>query len=128
MEGWQFAAFAVICALLCGLLRQQSEGQALLLALAAGAALLVGALTIISPVLAFIERLAELSGLNSAVFAPVLKTAGIGLLTQFSAAFCKDAGQQALGKAAEVGGTILAVYTLLPLAGAVVELLQGMAL
>ena len=127
MEIVKFAAFAVVTALGCVALRKQNAEQAALLALAGCAGLGLTALAVVPPVLEFLRKLQALTGVNAAVFAPVLKTAGIGLLTQFSAAFCKDAGQQALGKAAEVGGTILAVYTLLPLAGAVVELLQGMA-
>ena len=34
MEIWKFAAFAIVCALLCAVLKQHGAGQASLLALA----------------------------------------------------------------------------------------------
>ena len=46
---------------------------------------------------------------------------------QLTESFCKDAGQQALAKAVELGGGVLALYALLPLASSVAELLQRMA-
>ena len=64
---------------------------------------------------------------NPALLAPVLKAAAVGLLTQLTESFCKDAGQQALAKAVELGGGVLALYALLPLASSVAELLQRMA-
>ncbi len=90
------------------------------------ACILLGTMTFLSPVLEFLRRLQSLAGLNSALLTPVLKTAAVGLLAQIARAFCLDAGQQALAKAVEVGGGILAVYTLLPLAGSMAELLQRM--
>ena len=47
---------------------------------------------------------------QSALLAPVLKAAAVGLLTQLTESFCKDAGQQALAKAVELGGGVLALY------------------
>ena len=50
-----------------------------------------------------------------------------GKRAQLPESFCKDAGQQALAKAVELGGGVLALYALLPLASSVAELLQRMA-
>ena len=75
----------------------------------------------------FLRRLSGLAGINTALLAPVWKAAAVGLLTQLTESFCKDAGQQALAKAVELGGGILALYALLPLASSVAELLQRMA-
>ena len=69
----------------------------------------------------FLRRLASLAGVNPVLLAPVLKAAAVGLLTQLTESFCKDAGQQALAKAVELGGGVLA------LASSVAELLQRMA-
>ena len=125
MEIWKFAAFAIVCALLCAVLKQHGAGQASLLALAGCVGLLLTAMTVLTPVMAFLRRLASLAGVNPALLAPVLKAAAVGLLTQLTESFCKDAGQQA--KAVELGGGVLALYALLPLASSVAELLQRMA-
>ena len=99
----------------------------MMLALAGCVGLLLTAMTVLTPVMTFLWRLASLAGVNPALLAPVLKAAAVGLLTQLTESFCKDAGQQALAKAVELGGGVLALYALLPLASSVAELLQRMA-
>ena len=127
MEIWKFAAMAIVCALLCTVLKQHGAELSSVLALAGCVGLLIAALTVLSPVMTFLRRLSGLAGINAALLAPVLKAAAVGLLTQLTESFCKDAGQQALAKAVELCGGILALYALLPLASSVAELLQRMA-
>ena len=126
MDIWKFTAFAAAAAVLCTVLKKQSREQAALVALAGCAGLLTAALTVVPPILEFLRKMQRMAGMNAAVFAPVLKTVAVGLLSQIAEAFCRDAGEQALAKAVEIGGGILALYTLLPLAGSVAELLQRM--
>ena len=127
MEIWKFAAMAIVCALLCTVLKQHGAELSSVLALAGCVGLLIAALTVLSPVMTFLRRLASLAGVNPALLAPVLKAAAVGLLTQLTESFCKDAGEGALAKAVELCGGILALYALLPLASSVAELLQRMA-
>lgn len=127
MEIWKFAAMAIVCALLCTVLKQHGAELSSVLALAGCVGLLIAALTVLSPVLTFLRRLSGLAGINAALLAPVLKAAAVGLLTQLTESFCKDAGEGALAKAVELCGGILALYALLPLASSVAELLQRMA-
>ena len=84
MEIWKFAAFAIVCALLCAVLKQHGAGQASLLALAGCVGLLLTAMTVLTPVMTFLRRLASLAGVNPALLAPVLKAAAVGLLTQLT--------------------------------------------
>lgn len=127
MEIWKFAAMAIVCALLCTVLKQHGAELSSVLALAGCVGLLIAALTVLSPVMTFLRRLSGLAGINAALLAPVLKAAAVGLLTQLTESFCKDAGEGALAKAVELCGGILALYALLPLATSVAELLQRMA-
>ena len=127
MEIWKFAAMAIVCALLCTVLKQHGAELSSVLALAGCVGLLIAALTVLSPVLTFLRRLSGLAGINAALLAPVLKAAAVGLLTQLTESFCKDAGEGALAKAVVLCGGILALYALLPLASSVAELLQRMA-
>ena len=90
-------------------------------ACAAALGLAAGAL---EPVVAFFRRLQSLAGVEEALFAPLLKTLAIGVLTQISSAFCRDAGEQALSRIAELGGTALALYAALPLAQAVLQTVE----
>lgn len=127
MEIWKFAAMAIVCALLCTVLKQHGAELSSVLALAGCVGLLIAALTVLTPVMTFLRRLSGLAGINAALLAPVLKAAAVGLLTQLTESFCKDAGEGALAKAVELCGGILALYALLPLASSVAELLQRMA-
>ena len=79
-----------------------------------------------SPVLAFVRRLEEITGLSQAVFAPLFKTAAIGLLSQLAGTLCRDSGQQALGQTIEICSGFLCIYLALPLLEMVLSLLQTM--
>ena len=45
-----------------------------------------------------LERLEELSGVNTAILAPVIKTAVIGILTHICAGVCSDSGENGIAK------------------------------
>ena len=122
----RLSALAVVAAVLCVVVRQQEKPLALLLSLAACSVILLAALEFFSPILSVVEKLRDLSGLNEAVTAPLLKVTGIGLLTQVAAGVCEDAEEKTLGKAVEIGGSVLAVYAALPLLSAVLELMEEM--
>ena len=72
------------------------------------------------------HRLQELTGLSGAVFAPLFKTAAIGLLAQMAATICRDSGQQALAQAVEICCGFISFYLALPLLEMVLSLLQTM--
>ncbi len=122
----RISSLAVVAAVLCLVVRQREKPLALLLSLAACAAVLLLGLRFFSPVLSMVERLRDLSGLNEAVTAPLLKVTGIGLLTQVAGSVCEDAEERTLAKAVESGGSVLSVYAALPLLSAALELLEEM--
>ena len=118
------AALCIVCAVLALLIRKKSPEFAFCAVTTCCAVCLLAAAELIAPVLSFLGTLQKLAGLDDAVMAPLLKTVGIGLLTQAACAFCQDAGQSSLAKTVELCGTFLAVYVSLPLAEAVLELLR----
>lgn len=123
---FQIAALCVIGAILSLLLRRRSPAFSYLLTIGCCAAALLGTKELLAPVLALLTRLQTLAGLDSALLTPLFKTLAIGLLTQLTCAFCLDAGEQSLAKAAELGGTFLALYTVLPLAELLLRTLTTM--
>ena len=120
----KIAACSVVCALLCAVLRPREPALALALCTMCALAAALAAFGLLSPVLDFFEQLLSFTGLSSAIFTPLLKTVAIAILGQIAGAFCKDAGQGALGKMVELCGTILCIYVGLPLAEMLLELLQ----
>ena len=99
-------AAALICCALNLLLRKQAPELTLALCAVVCALCFLTVLPFFSPVLAFVRRLEEITGLSQAVFAPLFKTAAIGLLSQLAGTLCRDSGQQALGQTIEIWGVV----------------------
>ena len=104
-------AAALICCALNLLLRKQAPELMLALCAVVCALCFLTVLPFFSPVLAFVRRLEEITGLSQAVFAPLFKTAAIGLLSQFAGTLCSG---------------FLCIYLALPLLEMVLSLLQTM--
>ena len=119
-------AAALICCALSLLLRKQAPELMLALCAVVCALCFLTVLPFFSPVLAFVRRLEEITGLSQAVFAPLFKTAAIGLLSQLAGTLCRDSGQQALGQTIEICSGFLCIYLELPLLEMVLSLLQTM--
>ena len=79
-----------------------------------------GALT---AVVELADKLAQTGGLSAQVVEPVMKTAGIAIVTRLTADFCKDAQEGGLASAVELAGTALALAAALPLVSMVLDLL-----
>ncbi len=118
------AALAVTASLLALTVRKHSAEFAALAGIAA--ALMIGVLTLelLSPVLDFAEALRDRAELSDGLLAPVLKTLAIGLVTEFGANLCEDAGEKAVASALKLCGGAAAFYAILPLLRSVLDLLE----
>ena len=72
------------------------------------------------------DKLVEAGGLSGQVVEPVIKTAGIAIVTRLAADFCREAQEGGLASAVELAGTALALVTVLPLMSAVLDMLTGL--
>ena len=117
------AAAAAVCAVA---VRKQAPELALALTVCAGAVIVLYCSGALSAAMELMDRLVEAGGLSAQVVEPVIKTAGIAIVTRLSADFCRDAQEGGLASAVELAGTALALVTVLPLMSAVVELLTGL--
>ena len=54
-------------------------------------------------VVELMDKLMEAGGLSPQVAGPVVKTAGVAIVTRLSADFCKDAGEGGLGREGTAG-------------------------
>lgn len=122
----KLAALATVAALLCVVLRQREKTMAVLLSLSACVLMFLLAVRMLAPIFEVAETIRDLTGLSSAVTAPLFKVTAIGLIGRIAAGVCSDAGEQALENAVELTTSILAVYAALPLLTAVLDLLQEM--
>ena len=120
----QIGALAIVAAVLCVLVRTHTGALAVLLSLCASVVILLLSFQFFSPILSVLRQLRELTGLDEAATAPMLKVAGIGILTQTAASICEDSGEKNLSRSVEIGGTVLSLYASLPLISAVLDLMK----
>lgn len=120
------AAAGVIAAICAMVVRKQAPEVAIVLAICAGALILMYCSGALAAVVAFLEELVEAGGLSSKIINPVVKVTGIAIVTRLSADFCRDAKEGALAAVVETAGSALALLTVLPLMSAVLDLLSDL--
>ena len=120
------AAAAVAAAVCAVVVRRQAPELGLALTICAGAVILLYCSGALQAAMELLDRLIEAGGLSQQVVEPVVKTAGIAIVTRLAADFCRDAKEGGLASAVELAGTALALVTVLPLMSAVVDLLTGL--
>jgi stage III sporulation protein AD len=82
------------------------------------------ALTLMEPVMTFMDTLQETAELGESMMTPVMKTLAIGFLTENGKTICEEAGEKTIGSTLELAGGIGGLYVLLPLLESVLELLE----
>lgn len=122
----QVAVIGVVTVVLVTLIRRSNAELALLLTIGACVLMALLVLKLVEPVISFLGKLQALAGLEDALLTPLLKSVGIGIVTQLCAAFCTDAGENALARLIELCGGILAIYIALPLLEAVIDMIRRM--
>lgn len=120
----QISALAVLAAVMCVLIREKEKTLALMLSILACCGILLLGAQLLHPLMTVIAKLKTLTGIQDTIISPLLKTAGIGLITQIAMGVCSDAGEVSLSKTVEISGGVLALYTALPLLLSVIELLE----
>ncbi len=119
----KIAAAAVAAALCAVVVRKQSPEIALVLGAGACAAIVLYCSGALGEVMELADKLAETGGLSPQVVRPVMKTAGIAIVTKLAADLCRDAKEGGLASAVELAGTVLALAAALPLMSAVLDVL-----
>ena len=120
----QISAIAIVAAICAYLIRQHTGSLSTVLSIAACILILLLSFRFLAPVMSVAKRLQTLSGLSETATAPMLKIAGIGVLTQVAGGVCEDAGEKTLTNAVQIAGTVLSVYVSLPLMSSVLDLLE----
>ena len=82
------------------------------------------ALRYLQPVLEFLKKLEDLGGLDDVMIEILMKSTGIGIITEIANLVCKDAGNESMGKSMQLLGTAVILYLSLPLFQTLIELLQ----
>ena len=106
------AAAAVLCT---AVVKEKVPALGLLLPIAA----IVCAIVLLAPtagaLLKSVGRLYELSGLDSAMFSPLLKVICIGACAKIAAEVCRDAGEKGVAAKVELAAVVCGMLCAVPL-------------
>lgn len=122
----KIAVLAIVAALCAVVVKKQAPEIAVVLALTAGTIVLLSCIQSLSKILDFLYELAEFGGISQAVIRPVIKVSGIAIVTKVTVEICKDAKESGLASFVETAGTVLALFTVLPLMAAVLSTLTDL--
>ena len=106
MSIFGIAALAIAAAFCAVALKKYSPEISIVIAIAAGAILLVSILSRTMPVVRSLQQLTDSIGLDPQYGVVLMKTIGICFLCQFTSDACKDAGQNALAAKVELAAKI----------------------
>ncbi len=114
-EALRLAAFAVIAALLTLTVRASRPEAGTMVALAAGAMLLVAAVSRLSEAAQALSGMADRLSADADTVKTLMKLLGIAYLTEFAAQACRDAGETGIAAKTELCGKCALFLLSLPL-------------
>lgn len=110
----KITAGILISAILCLVLSKQGAEISALLCLAVCCMAVVAAFSYLQPVMEFARKLIHIGQLNSDLIQILLKTVGIGLLSQIVSMICEDVGNKSLAKASQITATVVILCMSVP--------------
>ena len=117
---------AVIGVLLIVTIKRNSPEQGFILSVGAVCILSFLSAAAIAGVIGYLRELADGVGLDAAVFDTLIKVLGISIIIRVTGDLCRDANEQGVASAVEIGGTALIIYTALPMFGSVLNLIKAL--
>lgn len=124
----KLAAGTLVSLILYLILLKQGKDISGLLTTAVCCMLAVGAMEYITPVIVFIDRLQEISGLDSTILQIILRTVGISILAEITSVICQDAGNAALGKSLQILAGAVVLWLSIPLFNQLLDLVEELLL
>lgn len=122
----KLGAVAVTAALCALLVKKNAQELGVVLALLAGTMILMQVMGELEGILDLLKSLADAGGISSAVLSPVVKTAGIAIVTRLTAELCRDAKESGIAAFVETAGAVTALFVAVPLLKTVLSMIMGL--
>lgn len=122
---WQGISLSLIAVVLIIIMGKNSVELSVALVIGAGCMVVMFALAYLQPVMDLIERLQDMSGLDSQTLKILLKAVGVGLVTEIAHLICTDAGNATLGKTVQLLGAAVMLWLSLPLIEQMLDLVEN---
>ena len=128
MGAAQIAGFAVCAAALALILRRLRPESATVLVIAASALAGLMILPQLAQIVDGVVSLAKSGGVQDGYITQLLKISGIGLLMDFAAQTCRDAGEDGLALKVELAGRVMLISLSLPVMQTLLTQIMSLAL
>lgn len=117
------SALALIVSVLYQMVSGRNKEIGILLVVLGCSLILMIAVSFIEPVFSFLRNLQVLGNLNEEMFSILLKSVGIGLLTEVAVLVCNDMGNASIGKTLQILATVVILWISLPMLNSLLELI-----
>ena len=117
-------AAILITSILTLVLSKKGADISLLLTITVCCIVMSMSVSYIQPILDFAYHLIELGGLDVSLLQVILKTVGIGLISQIATLVCVDSGNQSLGKAVQIMTTAVILSISIPVLEQMLSLIE----
>ena len=117
-------AGVLITVLMSLALSKQAKDFSYLLVLSVCAMISLIAVQFLEPVISFVKELESMSNLKNNLLKILLKSVGIGFLSEITVQMCTDTGNAALGKAVQMLANAIILWLAIPIFTALLDLIQ----
>lgn len=117
-------AGAMITVVLCLFLSKNNKDYSVVISIAICCLIVIASVTYLKPVIDFTGKLKRIGQLDSEALEVVIKSVGIGLLTEIATMICDDAGNKTLSKALNILSGAAILWLSIPLLESLLELLE----
>ena len=114
----------LITLVLCLVISKQSKDISVLLTVIVCCMVSIAAMQHLQPVITFFEKIQSIGQLDPTFVRIVIRSVGIGLLSEIAGHICLDAGNAALGKTLQILASAVILWMSLPLFTKVIELIE----
>ena len=114
----------LIAVVLYLVIAKQGKELSLLLTIAVCCMVAAAAVGILQPVIAFVFRLQSVGQLDSDLLTTLLRSVGIGILSEITVLICADAGNASLGKILQLLGCAVILEMAIPLFSSLLSLIE----
>lgn len=114
----------LVSLILCLVLSVQNKSLSSVLVIGVCCMVCLSALVYIRPIIDFITNLQDVGGLDPQIVGVVIKSVGIGILSEIVTLICADAGISALGKTLQILSSAIILWLSLPLLNELMDLIN----
>lgn len=121
-------ACTLIALIMYLILAKQGKDISVLLTISVCCMLSAAAMQYLEPVITFVNRMQQLSNMDTGALQIVLRTVGIGLLGEIMSLICKDAGNASLAKSLQLMACGTVLWLSIPLFTELIDLIEEILL